>query len=1288
MIARRLTVAALVSSCALVCVFTAGAAPAMAVTRFGEEGTGAGQVRGAYGLAVDQASGDLYVADQRNVRIDKFDGSGNFLFAWGWGVADSAEEPQTCTTSCEPGIPGAGSGTYAEEGSRGVAVDNDPLSASYGDVYVVDWENFRVEKFDSSGQFLSMFGGGVNKTTSGDVCVAGESCGAGTEGAADGQFEWSYQGSYIAVGPGGRVYVGDRARIEVFEPSGAWREDVSLSALSSTGQVTELAVDSAGDMFVKDSEAAGVRVFEPNGAERPTQLDPGSETVEALAIDASGDLFVSDSTGGFHVAEYDSSGKEVASFGSDALVSVYSMAFSSTLDELYAYGFIDSEGDLAISVITPPPPGPLLVSSGVATPGERGHASLEATVNPEGHQTTYRFEYVDEAHFQTGGYASASSTSPVSVGSSFEGQPASVDLTGLVPGGTYHYRIVATSSAGTATGPDQTFTTVGPALVDGPWVTDLAATSATLAAEIDPLGTSTEYQLEYGTSASYGQTLSGSVGEGTSYVPIGFHSQELLPGTVYHYRLVTHNEVGTVEGTDHTFKTQLASGEELALPDGRAWELVSPVNKQAALIEPYTNYHGPIQAASDGHGITYSATQPIGSTPAGRDPLSQVMSVRGAGGWTSADIDIQHNVPAEGENAGKLLGDPPAYPLFSPDLSLAIVEPPEVPESLSPEASERTIYEYDEASGTYLPLVTKANVPPGTRISGNGAQHELMSFTTATPDMSHVLFVSEGSLTSGAIRAAGNLYEWSDGQLQLVNVGPDGKQTNECKTGGVAFGRELEKSAVVDHAISDDGRLVVWTCGSIKHAVSHELYLRDTVAGTTAQIGGRQAMFETMSSDGSMVFFLEHGELYEFDTRTGTQTDLTADHGPGEQDSGVQQSLLGRSEDGSYVYFVAHGVLASGGVSGADNLYVAHDSESGWKTTYIATLGVEDEKSWFESGAVENQIVPQQEFVTSRVSPNGHYVTFMSNRSLTGYDNLDAKSGQPDEEVYLYDAISGRLICASCDPTGARPVGVLDKATQPRARLLVDGNLSWGYHSRSGSHWLAGNIPGWRETNSIYTKLALYQPRDLSDEGRLFFQSPDALVAQDTNGLEDVYEYDPVGLDCDTTSPEYSEHSGGCVGLISSGTSSGESAFLDASESGDDVFFVTASKLVAADYDDSLDVYDARVCTALAPCPAAQVSPPPCTSGDSCKAAPSPQPEIFGPAPSATFSGTGNVPASSSKAVVRPKASTRTQKLLRALAICHKKRDRAKRASCERQARKRYPAERSRKANTAKKGDR
>ena len=142
--------------------------------------------------------------------------------------------------------------------------------------------------------------------------------------------------------------------------------------------------------------------------------------------------------------------------------------------------------------------------------------------------------------------------------------------------------------------------------------------------------------------------------------------------------------------------------------------------------------------------------------------------------------------------------------------------------------------------------------------------------------------------------------------------------------------------------------------------------------------------------------------------------------------------MIGASEDGTSVYVVANGVLAAGASPGncklnhaedegyagaACNLYLVHFDGSSWTTTFIARLSGEDEPDWRTRDLGR---------MTARVSPNGRYLAFMSLVSLTGYDNTDAVSGQPDLEVYLYDAGSGRLVCVSCNPTGARPVGQED----------------------------------------------------------------------------------------------------------------------------------------------------------------------------------------------------------------------------------------------------------------------
>ena len=132
----------------------AGAAPEF-FTRFGESGSAAGQINYGRGVAADPASGNVYLADEGNNRIDVFTAWGRFVKAWGWGVLDGAKEAQECTmaSGCRAGVPGGGTGQL--DGPNGVAID------SNGNVYVFEQRNLRVQKFDSSGHFILAFGGDV-----------------------------------------------------------------------------------------------------------------------------------------------------------------------------------------------------------------------------------------------------------------------------------------------------------------------------------------------------------------------------------------------------------------------------------------------------------------------------------------------------------------------------------------------------------------------------------------------------------------------------------------------------------------------------------------------------------------------------------------------------------------------------------------------------------------------------------------------------------------------------------------------------------------------------------------------------------------------------------------------------------------------------------------------------------------------------------------------------------------------------------------------------------------------
>ncbi len=306
---------------------------ARTVGEFARRGAGAGELTEPFGIAVDHRSGDVYVVDTNDNRVEKFTSAGRFLLAWGWGVADGrTRAPQTCTKRCFAGIQGEGPGQlhFAE----GAAVDNNPTSRSRGDVYVVDIENRRVDKFSPGGRFLLMFGGGVNRTAGArhdrvneDVCPVkrGDVCGEGTEGPSGGQLEFATEGSFIAVGSGGTIYLGQRNSVKTFTPSGGYRSRVELRPPApgvgrEPGGVSALAVDGSGDMYVERHGIVGVNEYSPSGQLIRT-LEPGGVPAydegpaPTLALDPAGNLFVDVYAFERHrIDEYSASGVRIASF--------------------------------------------------------------------------------------------------------------------------------------------------------------------------------------------------------------------------------------------------------------------------------------------------------------------------------------------------------------------------------------------------------------------------------------------------------------------------------------------------------------------------------------------------------------------------------------------------------------------------------------------------------------------------------------------------------------------------------------------------------------------------------------------------------------------------------------------------------------------------------------------------------------------------------------------------------------------------------------------------------------
>jgi hypothetical protein len=689
-----------------------------------------------------------------------------------------------------------------------------------------------------------------------------------------------------------------------------------------------------------------------------------------------------------------------------------------------------------------------------------------------------------------------------------------------------------------------------------------------------------------------------------------------------------------------------------SLPECRAYEQVSPVEKSGFDAPSVRVLQFPVQTTGSGNSIAYMSIGSFAGPAAALLP-SAYISTRGDAGWQTKNVTppTLTEMPITTTEQGY------GYD-FSPDLANVVLKLPfqalaPVSEPTPPGAYNLFLHGSD---GSYK-LVTAAppaNPPGGCEEGWCFEEQDVPAFmggnsgTSGTPEFTHVLFEENESLLTtpmvGSARGVENLYESNmtepaESRVHPVGVLPDGS----VAAGGSVVGSGVNvrySSTWIDtqnngqraeRAISRDGSHVVFQAaadGGIPDPsqsgltevydrvdASSTIELSAPAPGATpANTNPEPAQFWAASADGSKVFFTSSAELttqsntgpenggsdlYVYDTAAGSLSDLTVDAAD-PTGAGVM-GVLNASEDGSYVYFVAAGQLVAGkGVAGEPNLYVSHN---GGAPVYITTLAGADGQDWTSNSTRLN----------AYVTPDGKHAAFMSVKSLTGYDNHDqSKPGELDSQVYEYSAESEQLVCASCDPSGARPIG--------------------------------SSFLGFSPFRQVSTPF--HHPRLLSnDGGRVFFSTTQPTVPETSSRFEsnNVFEY----------------RDGKIYELARN------AYFLDASESGSDAFIATREQLSAGDRDETVDVYDARVDGGFA-----HLTPVPCAESE-CR-----QPYAEAPSsvtPSSTlFTGAGNMTATPA---VKPPASsglTSKQRLARALRACAKLKKTKQRQKCIAVAKRRY----------------
>jgi hypothetical protein len=740
----------------------------------------AGGMNGPQGIAVEQSTGNLYVTDQGNRRVDVYSATGSFEGAFGWNVNETApaEELQLCTTSCQAGSISEGAGSFGFSGMGYASFD-----PQGGNLLIASRANRRIDEFAptitgvtiTGVSFVRAYGWGV-ATGAAQFEVCTTTCLAGLEGAGAGQFGASSP-SAVAADSTGRVYAVDlfNNRVQAFSSTLSPEGDFAPSKLSGAPEVAP-PVD-----LVVEGSTNHVFVTKP-----------------CTALACPGAI-----SGENRVLELDSAGNLIASHAKGAGIPSSTGLALGTASRLYmttASGGPDSKPGFFIV-------GPQVLPQVTIAPVS---VFTGTTATFEGHVTTdtigakYHFEY--SADGATWTRLPEEGTVP----SSSSSQLVSVNATGLEAHTEYQARLIAEKEYAGGSASAQTSFTTGAAapLIVSASHSHVRDTSALLEGTVNPENEDTEYSFEYTDEATYeaeGFASATSVPAPPGHVngaPTKAISEQLAGLTqkiTYVYRLLISNPSGDDESTVGSFTThavpqsfEACLNDQLrvnrpsgALPDCRAYEQASPVKKNGGNIqsEYFLN-----KASPSGDRISFLA---LAGLPGGEgsQTFPTFIASRGDGKWSAQGV-----LPAASSGDGALVKG------WTPDFDqvFSTVKKLGVGTGIVSRSSQ------GGALSTVAPYVSSL-APATVQYASASADGSIAFF--GVPD---VLPVAPGSNTpapglhfEGGIDQK-NLYAWDreTGDLYFAGVLPDGSAAAKGAQAGLLSGAGY---SIDSHAVADDG---------------------------------------------------------------------------------------------------------------------------------------------------------------------------------------------------------------------------------------------------------------------------------------------------------------------------------------------------------------------------------------------------------------------------------------------------------------------------------------------------